>query len=219
MTRLASFRSTPILNRICRHFIYWTIACLSSFSFLLHIAYQLDHVPVVRKGKTMRFEASCVTSSRGDSIGARAISRLGLIAAMMIYWYSPPLRALEESLVVTIDQARVVKVPAGTESLIVGNAAIADLTLLKQGDVIITGKGFGETNFIALDASGNPLFQSLIHVVGDKSVLLVQRGMGRQSYACAPQCLPTVKLGDDVEYFKEVAKQVTDRNAQANGVP
>jgi Flp pilus assembly secretin CpaC len=176
-------------------------------------------MPVVRKGKTMRFEASCVTSSRGDSIGARSIHRLGLIAAMMIYWYSPPLRAMEESLVVTIDQARVVKVPVGTESLIVGNAAIADVTLLKQGDVIITGKGFGETNFIALDASGNTLSQSLIHVVGDKSILLVQRGMGRQSYACAPQCLPTVKLGDDVEYFKDVAKQVADHNAQANGVP
>ncbi len=130
----------------------------------------------------MRFKASCVTGSRADSIGARAINWLGLIAAMMIYWYSPPLRAMEETLVVTIDQARVVNVPAGTEALIVGNAAIADLTLLKQGaTMIITGKGFGETNFIALDAAGNPLAQSLIRVVGGRNALLVQRGMGRES--------------------------------------
>ena len=131
--------------------------------------------------------------------------------------------AMEETLVVTIDQARVVKVPAGTESLVVGNAAIADLTLLKQGDVIITGKGFGETNFIALDAAGNPLSQSLIHVVaGGSDALLVQRGMDRQSYACEPpsrQCLPTVKLGDDAKYFTDTAKQVTDHNAQATGLP
>ena len=171
----------------------------------------------------MRFKASCVTGSRADLIGARAINRLGLIATMMIYWYSPPLRAMEETLVVTIDQARVVKVPAGTESLVVGNAAIADLTLLKQGDVIITGKGFGETNFIALDAAGNPLSQSLIHVVaGGSNALLVQRGMDRQSYACEPpsrQCLPTVKLGDDAKYFTDTAKQVTDHNAQATGLP
>ena len=182
---------------------------------------QLDHVSVVRNGKTMRFKASCVTGSRARSIGARAINRLGLIAAMMLYWYSPPLRAMEETLVVTIDQARVVNVPAGTEALIVGNAAIADLTLLKQGaTMIITGKGFGETNFIALDAAGKSLAQSLIRVVGGagRTTLLVQRGMDRQSYSCAPQCLPTMKLGDDAKYFVEVAGQVKDHNGQANGL-
>jgi Pilus formation protein N terminal region len=177
--------------------------------------YQLDHIPIVRNGKTMRFKAPCVTGSRANLIAARAI---GLIATMMIYSYSPPLRALEETLVVTIDQARVINVPTGTEALIVGNAAIADVTLLKQGaTMIITGKGFGETNFIALDAAGNPLAQSLIRVVGGNA-LIVQRGMGRQSYSCAPQCLPIVKLGDDAEYFKDVAKQVADHNAHATGV-
>ena len=59
---------------------------------------------------------SCVistydTDSRAASIGARAISWLGLIAAMMVYCYCPPLRAMEETLVVTIDQARIIKVP------------------------------------------------------------------------------------------------------------
>ncbi len=171
----------------------------------------------------MRFKVSWVTGSPARSIGARAIKRFGLIAAMMITWYSPPLRAMEETLVVTIDQARVVTVPAGTDALIVGNAAIADVTLLRQGaTMIITGKGFGETNFIALDAAGKSLAQSLIRVVGGRNALLVQRGMDRQSYACGPpsrQCLPTVKLGDDAKYFGEAAKQVTDHNAQATGLP
>jgi hypothetical protein len=213
------FRRTPIVNGIRQQPIYWTITYPSGFSFLLHMECQLDHLSVVRKGKTMRFKASCVTGSPARSIGARAINGLGLIATMMIYSYSPPLRAMEETLVVTIDQARVVNVPTGTEALIVGNAAIADLTLLKQGaTMIITGKGFGETNFIALDAKGNPLAQSLIRVVGGRNALLVQRGLGRQSYACAPQCLPTVKLGDDAKYFVEVAGQVKDHNAQATGL-
>ena len=105
----------------------------------------------------MRFKASCITGSPVRSIAARAINRAGLIATMMIYWYSPPLWAMEETLVVTIDQARVVNVPAGTDALVVGNAGIADVTLLKQGaTMIITGKGFGETNFIALDAIADP---------------------------------------------------------------
>jgi len=164
----------------------------------------------------MRFKAQCVTASRAGSVAARVT---GLIVTTMIYSYSPPLRAMEENLVVTIDQARIINVPQGTEALIVGNAAIADVTLLKQGTtMILTGKGFGETNFIALDSVGNPLVQSMIRVVGGRNALLVQRGMDRQSYACAPQCLPTVKLGDDAKYFVEVAGQVKDHNAQATGV-
>jgi Pilus formation protein N terminal region len=60
--------------------------------------------------------------------------------------------------------------------------------LLKQGAaMIVTGKGFGETNFIALDGAGSPLAQSLIRVVVGRSALLVQRGLDRQSYSCAPQ--------------------------------
>ena len=162
---------------------------------------------------------SYVTDTRAASIGARVINWLGLIAALTVYCYSPPVHALEETLVVTIDQARVVKVPPGTETLIVGNAAIADLTLLKQGaTMIVTGKGFGETNFIALDGAGTALAQSLIRVVGGRSDLLVQRGLDRQSYSCAPQCLPTVKLGDDVKYFGDVSGQVKDHNVQATGL-
>jgi Flp pilus assembly secretin CpaC len=126
---------------------------------------------------------------------------------------------MEETLVVTIDQARVVKVPPATETLIVGNAAIADLTLLKQGAaIVVTGKGFGETNFIALGGAGTPLAQSLIRVVSGKNALLVQRGLDRQSYSCAPQCLPTAKLGDDIKYFGDVSGQVKDHNAQATGL-
>ncbi len=98
-------------------------------------------------------------------------------------------------------------------------ASIADLTLLKHGaTMIVTGKGFGETNFIALDGDGSPLLQSLIRVVGGKNALLVQRGLDRQSYSCAPQCLPTAKLGDDLKYFGEISGQVKDHNAQATGL-
>lgn len=42
----------------------------------------------------------------------------------------------------------------------------------------------------------------------------MQRGLDRQSYSCAPQCLPTAKLGDDVKYFGDVSGEVKDHNAQ-----
>jgi Flp pilus assembly secretin CpaC len=173
-------------------------------------------------GETMQFMASRNTHSRAIRSPAVPVAArwwFAPIAAIMVCCHAIPARAMEETLVVTIDQARVVKVRPGTETLIVGNAAIADLTLLKQGTaMIITGKGFGETNFIALDGVGSPLAQSSIRVVGGKNALLVQRGLDRESYSCAPQCLPTAKLGDDLKYFGEVSGQVKDHNAQATGL-
>ncbi len=122
----------------------------------------------------------------------------------------------DETLTVTVDEARVVKVPAGTRTLIIGNPMIADVTLLKSGQtMIVTGKGFGETNFIALDGDGKPVAQSQIRVVSGANALIVQRGMDRQSYTCAPRCQPSARLGDDPSYFNDVAGQIQAHNSQA----
>lgn len=179
---------------------------------------------IVRIGETMQSTAShaprsCLIRFAAVLVAARSFDWLALITIIIICCHASPLWAMEDILVVTIDQARIVNVPPATETLIVGNAAIADLTLLKQGAaIVVTGKGFGETNFIALDGAGAPLAQAMIRVVSGKNALLVQRGLDRQSYSCAPQCLPTAKLGDDIKYFGDVSGQVKDHNAQATGL-
>jgi Flp pilus assembly secretin CpaC len=123
----------------------------------------------------------------------------------------------QDTLVVTVDQARVVKVPPAARTLIIGNPMIADVTLLKQGGaMVVTGKGFGETNLIALDASGNPVAESTVQVVGGGNALVVQRGMNRQSYSCAPRCQPTARLGDDPSFYGEVTAQVKAHEAGAS---
>lgn len=122
----------------------------------------------------------------------------------------------EDPLTVTVDQARLVKVPAGTKTLVIGNPMIADVTLLKNGaTMVVTGKGFGETNFIALDADGTPVAQWEIRVVSRSNALIVQRGMEQESYSCAPRCQPTARLGDDAKYFNDVAGQIQAHNSQA----
>jgi Flp pilus assembly secretin CpaC len=139
----------------------------------------------------------------------RSLTLLGIICS------TPCAAVPTETLIVQIDQARPVKVPPGTQTLIIGNPMIADITLLKQGGVmIVTGKGFGETNFIALDGSGNPVAESMIQVVSSGGTLVVQRGLERQSYSCAPRCQPTLRLGDDAKYFSEVSAQVQAHNGQ-----
>ena len=114
---------------------------------------------------------------------------------------------------VTVDEAKIARVPEGTTTLVIGNPIVADVTMLKgSGAMVVTGKGFGETNLIALDAKGEVLDEKMIRVVPTTSTLLVQRGTDRESYSCAPQCMPTVQLGDG-KIFTEASTQITSRNA------
>jgi Flp pilus assembly secretin CpaC len=123
-----------------------------------------------------------------------------------------------DTLTVTVDQAKIVKLPPGARTLIIGNPMIADVTLLKNGNtMIVTGKGFGETNMIALDDAGSPVAESNIVVVGSNKALVVQRGMERESYTCAPRCQPTALLGDDTKFFSDVTAQIQAHNSDALG--
>lgn len=124
----------------------------------------------------------------------------------------------DQKIVAVIDQAKLVKIPAGTDTLVIGNPTIADVTLLKQNNLmILTPKSFGQTNFIALDSQGNPVAESMIEVVNGSNALVVQRGMDRMSYSCAPRCQPTERLGDDDRYTTSVASQIQAHNARLAG--
>ena len=129
-----------------------------------------------------------------------------------------PTHAADVVIVATVDQARLVKIPAGTETLIIGNPTIADVTLLKQNSLmILTPKAFGATNLIALDKDGNPVAESMIQVVNGTDALVGQRGMDRQSYSCAPRCQPTERLGDDDKYLTQVAGQAQAHTTRLAG--
>jgi Flp pilus assembly secretin CpaC len=144
---------------------------------------------------------------------ARMAALLSLIFAL-----APQVCFAEDTLTVTVDQARVVKVPAATRTLIIGNPMIADVTLLKTGGtMIVTGKGFGQTNMIALDDAGNPVAESIIQVISGDNALIVQLGMQRESYTCAPRCQPTARLGDDSKYFSDVTAQINAHVSEATG--
>jgi hypothetical protein len=119
---------------------------------------------------------------------------------------------------ITLDQAQIAKVPTGTTTLVVGNPSIADVTMLKGGvGMVVTGKGYGQTNLVAIDAQGNILDEKQILVTPTRNVLVVQRGDARASYTCNPLCMPTVQLGDEETAFSSAGKQITARNSLAQG--
>jgi hypothetical protein len=122
----------------------------------------------------------------------------------------------DDILRITVDQAQVAKLPANTATVIIGNPAIADVTTLKNNaGMVVTGKGYGRTNLIALDINGNLLDEKQIHVQPTRNVLVVQRGASRESYSCDPVCMPTAVLGDDSKVFSDVSGQVTAHDALA----
>ncbi len=141
-----------------------------------------------------------------------------ILAASLVPADAAPQATKVESVIVMVDHAKVVRLPEKAQTVIVGNPAIADVAVQKNGVMVVTGKSFGVTNLIALDAGGVLLAESLVRVGADSdSVLTVQRGLERESYSCTPICQPSAQLGDAQKYFGDVGSQATTRSSNALG--
>ena len=122
--------------------------------------------------------------------------RLAALAAAVAVLAAPAVvSAQSSSLNVEIDQARRVQLRAPAGSVIVGNPQIADVTVVDANTLYITGKGYGVTEVVAVDAIGRPVFQSQIVVTaGDGGGRVrVWRGAQATEMACASSCSPSVR--------------------------
>jgi Flp pilus assembly secretin CpaC len=119
---------------------------------------------------------------------------------------------------VNVDQAKLVKLPERVATIVVGNPLIADVTMQPGGIVIVTGKGYGATNFIAMNRAGEVLVDRVIQVEGPTDqVVTIYRGVDRESYSCMPICQRRVTLGDGEAYFKSTMDQSGSLSGQASG--
>lgn len=130
------------------------------------------------------------------------------------------LSAKSEIVSVLVDTAKVIRLPEKTKTIIVGNPAIADIAPGAKGIAILTGKSFGITNIIALDANGSMIAESTISVQAPQQAMIVTVQLGadvRNSYTCTPKCQPTAQLGDSSQWFGEVSSQADKRRSSALG--
>jgi Flp pilus assembly secretin CpaC len=119
---------------------------------------------------------------------------------------------------VVLDQATVVKMPEKVSTVVVGNPLIADVSLQPGGIMVLTGKGFGMTNVLALDRAGNILMEKSVQVHGPRDdVVVVYRGVLQESYSCAPKCERRVTLGDAPAHFDAALGQIMTRSGTAQG--
>lgn len=142
--------------------------------------------------------------------------RLASQFAAMLLALALPSMASAETIVVTIDQAKLARLPARTATLVVGNPLIADVSVQAGGTVVITGKGYGVTNLIALDTNGGKIYERLVRVQGPAENVVVYRGMTRESYICEPHCERRITLGDTPEYFDTNINQTSVRSGRAS---
>jgi hypothetical protein len=132
---------------------------------------------------------------------ARLPATIALLLALL------PLPAAANDLIVRYDQSQLLRLPRPVAEIIIGNPSIADVTVQGNTLLVVTGKTFGMTNIIALDADRNIIKDQRIIVERDENrVVNLHKAGVRQSYSCTPNCSPTLTIGDDATYFDTIQK-------------
>jgi hypothetical protein len=142
---------------------------------------------------------------------ARGLSNVGLallaaatgLAALSV----SPTRGNAQDIIARFDQSQIIRLPRPVAEIIIGNPMIADVAIQSSNLLVVTGKSFGLTNIIALDADRNVILDQRVMVQRDSARLLYLTKAGkRQTYNCSPQCNPTLTVGDDNAYFEATAR-------------
>jgi hypothetical protein len=135
----------------------------------------------------------------------------GFIAsALAVLPLSP---ASAQDLIVKFDQSTLLRMPRPVAEVIIGNPLIVDVTVQSNDMLVVTGKTFGITNIIALDATRNIIQDQRVLVMRDEARMVsVTKGGRRESYNCSPNCNPSFMPGDEAVYFEAVGKSFERKN-------
>jgi len=154
-------------------------------------------------------------SEKGGPWHACYIARTGLLATILALSTAG---ASAADLIVRYDQSQLLRLPRPASEVIVGNPSIADVTLQDGNLLVVTGKTFGITNVIALDAAHNVIQDQRIMVERDESKTVnLHKGSTRFTYACTPNCEPTLTIGDDKDFFGAVQAANTQKTKFSEG--
>lgn len=114
----------------------------------------------------------------------------GLLAAAL---FSMPAKA-GAGIEVVMNQAKIVRLARPADTVVVGNSAIADASVQDATTIVLTGKGFGVTNLVALDQDGTPIVDEQVTVARDSaSSVRIYRRADVQTLSCTPYCESSYK--------------------------
>ncbi|HRD75201.1 MAG TPA: pilus assembly protein N-terminal domain-containing protein [Hyphomicrobiaceae bacterium] len=132
-------------------------------------------------------------------------AKLAAVAVVAAVVTAAPVSAAD--LIVKYDQSQIIRLDRPVAEIIIGNSTIADVSVQAPQMLVVTGKTFGITNVIILDASRQTIAEHRIIVQRDEvNIVTLHAAAKRQSYNCTPRCNPSLVVGDDLNYFETVAK-------------
>ena len=142
--------------------------------------------------------------------------RRTLFAALALIAASP---AYADGVAISMDEVRTITFPKPVATVYVGNPSIADINMIDSRHAFVLGKGFGNTNIVALDHQGDQVSNTHVSVMArEESTVTLQRGAGRLTYSCtARHCEATPGPGDAKDAFDAVNSQVITHEAAAKG--
>jgi Flp pilus assembly secretin CpaC len=145
---------------------------------------------------------------RADMAAYCAAAALVAAVAFVVVVVLPAGHARAADLVVRYDQSQLLRLPRPIDHVIIGNPSIADVTVQAGNLLIVTGKTFGVTNIIALDAQKNIIQdQRVIVQRDDQRTVNLTKGAARQSYSCTPNCEAQLVIGDETAFYENNSKQ------------
>ena len=140
------------------------------------------------------------------------------VAVMAVLGKLSASTATAADLIVRYDQSQLLRLPRPATEVIIGNPSIADVTLQDGNLLVVTGKTFGITNIIALDAEHNIIQDQRVMVErDDRRVVNLHKGSTRFTYTCTPNCEPTLTIGDDKAFFDLVRDANTNKMKFSEG--
>ena len=119
---------------------------------------------------------------------SRRLAAVGVLAALPLM-ASAGTALAEAGVQVVMNQAKILKLNRDAGTIVVGNPEIVDATVQDARTIVLTGKGFGVTNLVILDAAGEPVVDEEIYVSrSDARSLRVWRRSDVQTLSCTPYC-------------------------------
>jgi Flp pilus assembly secretin CpaC len=114
------------------------------------------------------------------------------LAAALAMAAAAPALAQSRGMDVEIDRAQRIQLRGAASSVIVANPEVADVTVVDANTLFVTGRGYGSTEVVVVDAIGRTLFQSVINVTAPASGhVRVWRGGVATEMSCTTGCAPS----------------------------
>lgn len=117
------------------------------------------------------------------------IGSFSIVVGMLAAGLTTPALSADEMMRVYMNQARVLKLDRPVSKVIVGNAEVADATVADAKTIVLTGRAFGTTNLVLLDADGNAIVDERILVsIDEGNTVRVFKATERTVLSCTPNC-------------------------------